>query len=335
MRNLTMNDNNNEFSSQLTEVAREMVEQADQNTANADRIIKRFGVDETLRQQIMESRQQIKNLINQIDTVRLTIENERKPAQQSLKEIETTLQQAREEENRILTQISEKEKEIDKLVKQKARTKVWRFGDAITPDVEAINKAGALRVEVAGLYSALGSAKRVLATTLQQYESLQIPVSHIPIESDPRFIELFKELEAEKEALSLLIQEAASKVKMTFQEIFTKENKEKIIQILKQKISTGFPDELETDLLHDVIDKSERIFIDVLPAKFLKLVKNPKNGLKAGAKFKNKITKIINNRIDVPLLNEEEEKTIIEELVDLIIKSMDEGNSIEICLESA
>ena len=127
------------------------------------------------------------------------IEEERKPALEQLALAEQSLLQVKAEVEQLKQQIQEKETEIDQLSQLTVETDAG-LGQIEVPDPEASSRAYALRVEVAGLYNSLSSAKATLADATQSVVDLQSQSTAVPIDADPRMAELYTQMEAKNDS---------------------------------------------------------------------------------------------------------------------------------------
>lgn len=309
--------------------ANAMVNEAKQLAANTAQIATQLGENTAIQMQVKEAQQTVQSTIDQIEAVRTQLLGSRKLAQEKLNEVRQTIGQAQAQVDGMMAQINAKESEIHQLSQKIIHQAIWPFGEISIPDPAALAQAGIIQVEVAGLYTALATAKSIVATTQQAEIAISTQISHVPIEANPRLTELYIVLESAKTALSLLKEKAVTTAENTFQSVLSTENKRQIVAIASQKIKTELPDEVEADLFFDAIGKVEAILAETVPARVLYLMQWPDQGLTGETtQLIERLTEKVNQSVDILMLDEAQEAVFFGLLINLLTEAMRSGHTL-------
>jgi hypothetical protein len=322
---------------QIREKADQAVNDAIQEAAGAHQTLTRKGTGGQLVEEIRASQESMYAIAEKIAAVKNQIAAERKPIEEKLSEMQTAAARARAEVDNISFQIKAKEKEIDRLSKETHQMKdVWPLGKIRIPDPKAVAQAGALRVEVAGMHGAMATAQEVLARTTQALETLYVEAANAPIEADPRVMVLYKELEAEKNVVAALTKQALEAARKHLQEFFTTENRRKLAAMASKQMDTGLPDDVEKELFFDAIAKIEQAVMEAIPAKALAIMQDAGQGISGDTRtFETRLTKTINAKVDIPMLNETQEEVLFGLLIHVMVEAMKPEKTLDVLLSEA
>ncbi len=319
--------------SELRQRTERIVHQARQQATYAEVALRHAKKDDPLQKQIKESREALISVGEQIDALKAKIDAEREPARESLAQAQQAVIEAESEVERLMRQIEKKERETDGLSQMKSR-KDTVLGDIVVPDPEAKARASALRAEVAGFYTALGTAKGALADAVQARDELETETVYMPVEADPRMAELYRNLEAETTALSLLQGQVLGGPDTPPSSLFTNEETNKITVLAAETIKTALPDFVEASVFRDVVQKLEAALRKYVPAEVLGLMRDSRGITKDSKGLATRLTSTLDRAVDLPMLDDKQKTAFLRIVVPAVVEAMEDGKTLDAVLEA-
>lgn len=113
--------------------------------------------------------------------------------------------------------------------------------------------------------------------------------------------------------------------------LFTQNQLIKLAEVIDSFIPTGPLDPFDDSIIAWLVNKLDGALASLIPPKILSLLHDLSNGIEGHDlnAFKARLTKSINEEINIPLLSEETEGKIIYFVVDLVVESLQVGRSFD------
>ena len=118
--------------------------------------------------------------------------------------------------------------------------------------------------------------------------------------------------------------------------MFKPVQKEKIVALVNSSIDIPvLPESLEGSIFRKAVDLIDEALDTFLPEEIKELAESVKDGIdRDNAKdVVDNLTRFINKKVDIPILNEEQEGKLISIVVDLVVKSLTKSRTLNSLLE--
>ena len=325
-----MADELNQAAGELAARAQEVLNAAKSQAVESLESLNGVAVDAALQSRIRACQEAIESAADEIEGLRERIASERASAQEELVRGRQAAQAAEAEVERMKAQIAAREGAAAGLTGRAIVRDFGPLGKVTMPDPNARAEVGAILVEVAGLRAALASAEGTSATTRQAVDAFEAELDMVPIDADPRMIQLYAKLGGQKKTLATLTQQALTTLTSTVERILSEDNQRAIARLAAQKITTPFPNDVEADLFYDAIEKVESALTAAIPKRALEMIRGTA-GISGGDAdgYVARLTGQLSKSVDIPMLGEEDEATFFELLVRLFVDAMKSGNTID------
>ena len=322
-----MSDETDTYRKNLRQKAKKIEHRARQQATYAEVALKRTDKDDPYQKQIRESREALISVGEQIDTLKAKIMAERRPIRENMAQAQQAVAEAESETERLTHQIGMKEQEIDKLSDIRSRQDAG-LGEIVVADPEAKARMSALRVEVAGLYTALGTAKAAQADAIQARDELETEMI-LPVEADPRIAELYRNMEAETTALASLQSQVLGRGAIAQSEVLTPEEINTIIHLAVEKINTTLPHFLEVPVLRHAVQSIEAALGKYIPEEALDLMRDTRGITAGNRELAGRLTAVLDREVDTPMLDDRQKAALLRIVVPTLVEAMEEGKMMD------
>jgi hypothetical protein len=115
------------------------------------------------------------------------------------------------------------------------------------------------------------------------------------------------------------------------------EEQKKIAKIVNALIDIPLvPEEMEETIFIHAVGLVDRALEDVLPAAFAELLHNAQNGIDKdhARQFAERLVVAVNQKVNLPYLNEEQEQRLLQTVIDPLVKGMINGKTLNDLLPS-
>ena len=323
-----MSDDVENLRTALRQRADKIEQQARQQISHADVALKHADKDDPAQARITASRKAVIGIGEQIDALKSKISAEREPVRESLLLAQQAVTETEAEVKRLALQIEDKEREIENLVKTLSRREAG-LGEIMIPDSEKQSRAYALRIEVAGLYTALGSAKAAMAEAVQARDELEAETVYTPVEADPRMAELYRNMEAETSALSLMQSQIAGTAVKKDQGLFSEEENTKIIELARQTIKTAFPDLIAESIFRDALAKTQTALGAYLTPEIILSLRQTQGFTADSRGLAARLVSTLDKTLELPLLDEKQKNLFLNIIVSMVVAAMQHGQTLD------
>lgn len=119
------------------------------------------------------------------------------------------------------------------------------------------------------------------------------------------------------------------KAAATAKSLFTEAQRTRIAEKLDGLIPTGPFDFIDGPLFMWAVERMEAVLAAHLPKSFVDTMNDLNKGLENIDEFKERLTKAVNGKINIPFLSEKVEEQLFRMLIDLIVKSLNLGQRLD------
>jgi hypothetical protein len=116
------------------------------------------------------------------------------------------------------------------------------------------------------------------------------------------------------------------------QMLMNKEEQKKIARIVNALIDIPLvPEEMEQTVFEHAVGLVDQALEDVLPAAFEELLRNAEKGIDKdhARQFGNRLVEAVNQKVNLPYLNEEQEFRLLQTVIDPLVKAMISGKKLD------
>jgi hypothetical protein len=120
--------------------------------------------------------------------------------------------------------------------------------------------------------------------------------------------------------------------------LMSSEEQKKIAKIVNALIDIPLVSEdLEDVIFLHAVGIIDKALEDVLPAAFGELLRNPEKGIDKdhARQFGDRLVVAVNNKVNLPYLNEEQEQRLLQTVIDPLVKAMISGKKLDDLLPAA
>jgi hypothetical protein len=120
--------------------------------------------------------------------------------------------------------------------------------------------------------------------------------------------------------------------------LMSQEEQKKIAAIVNALIDIPLvPEDMEQTIFEHAVTLVDQALQDVLPAAFSELLRNAETGIDKdhARQFSDRLVVAVNNRIDLPYLNEDQEYRLLQTVIDPVVKGMVSGKKLDDLLPPA
>lgn len=114
--------------------------------------------------------------------------------------------------------------------------------------------------------------------------------------------------------------------------LLNQEERKKLAKIVNALIDIPLvPEDLEQTIFEHAVGMIDVALEDTLPAVFAELIHNSQNGIDKdhAIAFADRLVESINQKIDLPYLNEDQEAKLLRIVIDPLVKAMTNGRRLE------
>lgn len=318
---------------QITAKANDLLKDALYAAAKAEETLKHMDMDALSKEKISKAVKEVSAIASSIEAMRAIIEKEKQPLQEALSKALEQVNEFRAQVDMMYTKIRAKEEEITLLEQQSKEVTLPVLGKFFVPDLEALHRAAALKMEVAGLYTAMSVSKTALATAEQGVIAVRAQLVSSPPEADQRMAGLQLSLDTTRNFIISLIEKHTGYVQQEIAGLFSADNKKLLLDLMRRNIPAGLPDMISEAIFMDALGQMEKLLAEILPAELIGMMKDKSTGVNGKLdQLVNRLTEKINKEIDLPLLDEEQEAWLFRTVIGAVTKSMKKGQLIDTVL---
>lgn len=318
---------------QITAKANDLLKDALHAAAKAEETLKHIDIDVLSREKIGKAVKEISTIASAIDAMRTILEKEKQPLLDGLAKALAQVNEFKAQVDTMYTRIRAREEEITKLEQQCKEVSLPLLGKFTIPDPEAFPRIAALKMEVAGLYTAMSVSKTALATAEQGVCAIREQLLSSPPEADPRMAGLQLSLDTTRNLIGSLIEKHSGSFQQEIAGLFSADNNKMLLELMRRNIPAGLPDVINDAIFTDALQKMEKLLVEILPAELVGMMKDKSTGVNGKLDhLVNRLTEKINKEIDLPLLDEEQEAWLFRTVIGAIAKSMKKGHLIDTVL---
>jgi uncharacterized protein YqgV (UPF0045/DUF77 family) len=318
---------------QITVKANSLLKDALDAAARAEETLKHVDMDTLAKARINKAAKEVSDIASAIDAMRVIIEKERQPLLDALSQALEQVNEFKVQVDMMHTRIRAKEEEIKRLEQQHKEVLFPLLGKFTIPDPEALPRIAALKMEVAGLYTAMSVSKTALATAEQGVCAIREQLLSSPVEADPRIAGLQRSLDVARNMIDNLLEKHTGAFQQEIVGLFSDDNKKLLLDLMRKNIPAGLPGAISEAIFMDALQKMEKLLVEILPAELIGMMKDETTGVNGKLDhLVNRLTEKINKEIDLPLLDEEQEAWLFHTVIDAITRSMKKGHLIDTVL---